>query len=114
MVVSRAGPCGESMPMPYVAEISRNNPSCFLFLIDQSKSMAEPIGGAGKKKADAVADATNRLLQTLVLRCVKGETVLDRFHVGVIGYGSKVVPALGGTLAGKNLVPISAVALNPL
>ncbi len=27
--------------MAYAAEISRNNPTCFLFLIDQSGSMAE-------------------------------------------------------------------------
>ena len=31
--------------MPYAAEISRTNPTCFLFLIDQSSSMAEPFGG---------------------------------------------------------------------
>ena len=35
--------------MPYAAEISRSNPSCFLFLIDQSKSMLRPVaGGQGK------------------------------------------------------------------
>ncbi len=31
--------------MPYTAEISRNNPSCFLFLVDQSSSMLEAFGG---------------------------------------------------------------------
>ncbi len=100
--------------MPYTAEISRTNPTCFLFLIDQSQSMFEPTAGGSKRKADAVADAMNRLLQTLVLRCVRGDTVLDRFHVGVIGYGSKVAPALGGELAGRGLVPVSEVALKPL
>jgi hypothetical protein len=102
--------------MPYTAEISRPNPSCFLFLIDQSGSMANPIpGGSGKTKAAAVADATNRLLQTLVLRCAGSEGVRDYFHVGVIGYGSsRVGPALGGTLQGFNLVPVSVLANNPL
>ena len=33
--------------MPYSAEISRANPTCFLFLIDRSKSMAGPISGEG-------------------------------------------------------------------
>ena len=101
-------------PMPYTAEISRTNPTCFLFLVDQSHSMFEPTAGGSKRKADAVADAMNRLLQTLVLRCVRGDTVLDRFHVGVIGYGSKVAAALGGELAGRNLVPVSEVAMKPL
>src|ERR1700730_9974183 len=102
--------------MPYSAEISRTNPSCFLFLIDQSGSMAETLRGKpDKKKAHEVATAINRLLQTLVLPCAKGQEVLDRFHVGVIGYGhTKVAPAFGGALAGKSLVPISLLAANPL
>src|SRR5579884_4088016 len=101
--------------MPYSAEISRSNPTCFLFLLDQSKSMLGPIsGGQGKTKADAVADSLNRLLYTLVLRCVWGQHVLDRFHVGVLGYGRQVVPALGGALAGRELVPIGELARNPV
>jgi hypothetical protein len=98
--------------MAYSAEISRSNPTCFLFLIDQSKSMRGPMGGA--TKADAVADAVNRLLYTLVLRCVWGQAVLDRFHVGVLGYGPKVGAALGGALAGRELVPVGELARNPL
>src|SRR5215204_6017732 len=101
--------------MPYSAEISRANPTCFLFLIDQSRSMLQGMAGApGKTKAEAVADAINHLLYTLVLRCVWGNSVLDRFHVGVIGYGLNVAPALGGALGGRDLVPISELARNPL
>jgi hypothetical protein len=100
--------------MPYTAEISRTNPTCFLFLIDQSESMSEVLPDQGKTKAEALADATNRLIQALVLRCVRGETVLDRFQVGVLGYGSQVGPAMGGNLAGKPLVLLSELALNPL
>jgi hypothetical protein len=102
--------------MPYTAEISRGNPSCFLFLIDQSKSMAGPFGGAAsnRKKADGLADAINRLLQTLVLRCAKSEGVRDYYHVSVIGYGSQVGPALGGALAGRKLVPVSQLASCPI
>jgi hypothetical protein len=101
--------------MPYLAEISRSNPTCFLFLIDQSKSMLGPMGGGqGENKASAVADALNRLLYTLVLRCVWGQAVLDRFHLGVIGYGKQVGFALGGPLAGRELVPVSELARNPL
>jgi hypothetical protein len=101
--------------MPYAAEISRTNPTSFVFLIDRSGSMSNPIGGLpGKTKAEVVADAINRLLQTLVLRCAKSEGVRDYFHVAVIGYGRQVGPALGGALAGRGLVPISEVADNPL
>jgi hypothetical protein len=100
--------------MSYSAEISRTNPSCFLFVIDQSGSMADPFGGeAGKRKADGVADALNRLLQNLVIKCAKAEGVRDYYSIGVIGYGAQVGPAFLGALAGKDLVPISEVAANP-
>jgi hypothetical protein len=101
--------------MPYSAEISRTNPTCFLFLIDQSSSMAEPIGGhANLAKAHAVGDGINRLLQNLVLNCAKSEGVRDYFHVGVLGYGDRVGWALGGPLAGQKLVPVSTLAHRPL
>ena len=65
---------------PYSAEISRANPSCFLFLVDQSASMLEPVAGAADKtKSDGVADALNRLLQNLVLKCAKSEGVRDYY-----------------------------------
>jgi hypothetical protein len=35
--------------MPYTAELSRTNPTCFMFLIDQSSSMAEPFGAQPEK-----------------------------------------------------------------
>ncbi len=101
--------------MAYSAEISRANPSCFLFLIDQSGSMADPFpADPGKRKADGVADAINRLLQNLVIKCAKAEGVRDYYYVGVIGYGEKIGPAFGGALAGQELVPISQVADNPV
>ncbi|MFN3334513.1 MAG: vWA domain-containing protein [Caldilinea sp.] len=101
--------------MPYQAEISRSNPSCFLFLIDQSGSMEDPFAGgdSSRRKADLLADAINRLLQNLVIKCAKEEGIRDYFHVGVIGYGAKVGPALGGQLAGRELVPISDIGNLP-
>src|SRR5262249_52531578 len=97
------------------AEISRSNPTCFLFLIDQSKSMLGPMSGQpDKRKADAVAESINRLIYTLVLRCVWGQNVLDRFYVGVLGYGKQVAPPLGRPPRGRELVPISEVARCPL
>jgi len=101
--------------MAYSAEISRGNPSCFVFLIDQSGSMADTFGaGEGnQKKADGVADAINRMLQNLVIKCAKEEGIRDYFHVAVIGYGAQVGPAFSGALAGKQIVPISEVGNSP-
>jgi hypothetical protein len=101
--------------MPYTAEISRVNPSCLLFLIDQSGSMSDPFGAGElrKIKADGVADAINRLLQNLVIKCAKSDGIRDYYHVGVFGYGAHVGPALGGALAGRDLVLISEIADMP-
>ncbi len=101
--------------MPYSAELSRTNPTCFIFLIDQSSSMIEAFGAQpDKSKAQGVADGINRLLQNLVLKCAKSDGIRDYFHVGVIGYGGRVAWALGGSLAGKTLLPLSVIANNPL
>ncbi|WP_406091219.1 vWA domain-containing protein [Kitasatospora purpeofusca] len=100
--------------MPYTAEISRTNPTCFVFLVDQSTSMSDPIGGdSPQKKADVVADAINRLLTELSVKCAKEEGVRDYFHVAVVGYGATVGSAFSGALAGRDLVPLSEVADNP-
>ncbi|MFO8100482.1 MAG: VWA domain-containing protein [Salinibacter sp.] len=108
--------------MPYSAEISRDQPTAFLFVLDQSASMQDAFGGAEQtgdaapSKARVLADTVNDLLQNLVLRCAKEEGVRDYFHVGVIGYGTRVQrliqPADTGA-AGPGLVPISHLADRP-
>lgn len=101
--------------MPYSAEINRSKPTAFFFLIDQSGSMDDPWGADGtKRKCDAVADAINRLLSNLVVRCAKGEDVRDYFQIGVLGYGGTVANGFGGALAGRQFVPVSEVANHPL
>lgn len=101
--------------MPYTAEIRRSNPSCFIFLVDQSTSMSDPFGGGEgtrRMKQNGVADATNRLLDNLVIKCSKDEGIRDFYHVGVIGYGARVGSALQGSLADRELVPISEIYAN--
>jgi hypothetical protein len=108
--------------MSYEAEISRVNPTCFLFLVDQSGSMAERWGGeAGKTKAQGVADAINRLLQTLVRRCSKGEYILDRYFIGAVGYGGQPGDPAGTSLgfpvealSGSVVQPVSIIKNYPL
>jgi uncharacterized protein YegL len=78
--------------------------------------MAQGFGGeSGKSKAEGVAEAVNRLLQTLVARCAKGQHVLDRYYVGVIGYGGEVRLGFSiDALAGEVLQPISRIGGSPL
>lgn len=102
--------------LPYQAQISRQNPSCILFLVDQSGSMSDPLGGhSGRSKADGLADAINRLLLELTIRCTKNQSegIRNYYDVGVLGYGKQVGSAWGGSLAQRVLVPISDVGNNP-
>lgn len=73
--------------MPYAADISRNNPGCFLFLIDHSGSMSEALGGQPElRKMDGASDAVNRILDAISQRCSQGMDVRDYFHIGVLTY----------------------------
>jgi hypothetical protein len=100
--------------MVYSAEISRKSPTCFIFLIDQSGSMCDIIGGdPEKKKANAVSDAVNRLLMETAIKCTKEDGIRDYIYVSVIGYGKNVGPAFAGSLANRDLIPISEIANNP-
>jgi len=103
--------------MPYQAEISRKNPGCFVFLIDQSESMEDPFGGGedGRRKAEELATILNKLIHNLCIRCAKSDSIYDYFHVGVLGYSAdSCKPALDGELSGRSLVPISELATKPL
>ena len=42
--------------------------------------------GSGISKMDAAADAVNRTIQAIAMRCSQGEEVRDYFHIAVIGY----------------------------
>ncbi len=106
--------------MAYEAEISRNNPTAFFFVVDQSFSMSEPLGGSTNSKSVMLATVVNRILNELVIRCSKGDEVWNYFEVALIGYGNdaygptKVGSAFGGSLAGRNIVPISEIADYPI
>jgi hypothetical protein len=101
--------------MPYSQKVNRLNPTCFLFLVDQSGSMEKAFGGdVNKTKAQGVADAINRLLQTLILRCQQGYEVSDRCKIGVVGYGEEVGLGFVGELANEVLQPVSRIVEHPI
>ncbi len=96
--------------MAYTGEISRDHPTCLLFVIDQSGSMDEKMG-FGRSKADFVADVLNKTLATLVANCTKADGVRSYFDIGIIAYGG------GGAkngLPGELIQPISRIGERPL
>lgn len=99
--------------MPYTAEISRRNPSAILFVIDQSGSMADRWN-EHITKAQALADAVNRLLQETIIKCSKDEGVRHYFDVGVLGYSGDTVRDALSFIPGGVLKPVYEIERHPL
>lgn len=125
--------------MPYSAEISTANPSCFLFLVDQSGSMDEPMNpinikpmetpitmdgvtyteqADGLTKAEEVAKIINRLLLDLLLKCSPQGDARNYFDIGVIGYSGneqseKVKSIFKGNLTGRDIVHMEELSKEP-
>lgn len=105
---------GRRSNMAYNAPISRNNPTAFLFLIDQSGSMSEALP-SGRPKSEQLADVINRTLTNLIIRCTKAEGVRDYFEVGVVSYSSKGIKnGFQGALSSVIMHPVSKIEANPL
>lgn len=101
--------------MSYEAEISRSNPTVFLFLVDQSGSMDDKISSSGKSKAQIVADDLNRCLYNIIARCTRAGGVRDYFEIGVMAYsGEGAYNGFQGALGSSILNPISAIEASPL
>jgi hypothetical protein len=99
--------------MTYQRSIDRHHPGCIIFLLDQSGSMAEPMGGQPtSSKADALAVIINKLLHTIVRRCVKDQDGPPRYYydLAVIGYAEEAKSAFSGELADRPLVSVQEVA----
>ncbi|GHV47068.1 hypothetical protein FACS1894204_09940 [Synergistales bacterium] len=95
--------------------ITRANPSCLVFMLDQSASMEDPFHKGEISKASQVASIVNRVLHDTVMSCVHGKATYDYFDIAVIGYGAdKVSSALGGDLGNGFLFPISTIRRNPI
>lgn len=100
--------------MSYSAEISRLHPTMFLFLLDQSGSMAETIPD-GRSKAQFLADVLNQTLYELVTRCNKADGVRDYFEIGVLCYhADRVYSGFQFSRPGHFIHPISEIADHPL
>jgi hypothetical protein len=86
----------------YQKEISRQNKALFVFLLDQSFSMEEPIGGTQQRKKDGVVAAINGWLQEMTARATGGEGIKDWIDVAVIGYRTdqQANPIIGSALVG--------------
>lgn len=92
--------------IPYTAQITRNAPTAFIFLIDQSVSMNchTTYNDERMPMAEAVARIVNNQINELILRCIKGNEVRHYYDIAAIGYGTEAYSAWNGELEGRDFV----------
>lgn len=92
---------------PYTAEITRANPTAFVFLIDRSWSMENGL-------AEKVASTLNDLFNELIMTCKRADGIGDYAELLVIGYGGEREAKLAwqGNLNGRNWIKVSELYNN--
>lgn len=101
--------------VPYTAQITRNTPTAFIFLVDQSASMGRKTTLFGEQLtlAEAVARIVNNQINELVLRCIKTTEVRHYYDIAIIGYGHNVYSGWNGTLSGRDFISPEELKDNP-
>lgn len=99
----------------YTAQITRNAPTAFLFLIDHSVSMQKEtcMFGENMTMAEAAARIVNRQINELVLRCIKTSEVRHYYDIAIIGYGEDAYSGWNGNLEGRDFVSPEELMDNP-
>lgn len=100
---------------PYTAQVTRDTPTAFIFLVDQSISMNRStlLYGESLTLSEAVARIVNRSIEELVNRCIKGSEVRRYFDIAVIGYGDEAQSAWQGKLVGRDFVTPEELRQSP-
>ena len=91
---------------PYTAQITRNTPTAFIFLVDHSVSMQKmtTLYGEEMTMAEAAARIVNNQINELVLRCVRMGDIRHYYDIAVVGYGEKAYSGWQGELEGRDFV----------
>ncbi len=91
---------------PYTAQITRNTPTAFIFIVDQSVSMQRTTTLLGEEMtmSEAAARIVNQQINELVLRCIKSNEVRHYYDIAVIGYGENVYSGWNGDLENRTFV----------
>ena len=101
--------------IPYTAQITRNTPTAFIFLVDHSVSMQQKtiLYGEEMTMAEAAARIVNNQINELVLRCVKMGDTRHYYDIAVVGYGEKTYSGWQGELEGRKFVSPEELKAHP-
>lgn len=106
----------------YTQPITRQNPGLFVFLLDQSFAMSEPIGGNNpdnRRKMDQLALAVNAWLQEMVVRSTRADRIRHFFDVAAVGFRTDcdanaiTESPFGGILVDRSICSIIEIGENP-
>ena len=100
---------------PYTAQITRNTPTAFIFLVDQSISMQKKtiLYGEEMTMAEAAARIVNNQINELVLRCIKMGETRHYYDIAMVGYGVKAYSGWQGELEGRDFVSPEELKSHP-
>ena len=100
---------------PYTAQITRNTPTAFIFMMDHSVSMGRKttLFGEEMTMAEAAARIVNSQIDELVLRCIKSNEIRHYYDIAVIGYGEGAYSGWNGNLEGRTFVSPEELRDNP-
>lgn len=101
--------------IPYTAQITRNTPTAFIFLVDHSVSMKKltTLYGEEMTMAEAAARIVNSQINELVLRCVKMGDTRHYYDIAVVGYGEEAYSGWQGELKGRDFVSPEELKAHP-
>ena len=101
--------------IPYTAQITRNTPTAFIFLVDHSVSMQQKttLFGEEMTMAEAAARIVNNQINELVLRCVKMGDTRHYYDIAVVGYGEGAYSGWQGELEGRKFVSPEELKAHP-
>lgn len=101
--------------VPYTAQITRNTPTAFIFMVDHSVSMQKKttLFGEEMTMAEAAARIVNQQINELVLRCIKSNEIRHYYDIAVIGYGQEAYCGWNGDLEGRAFVSPEELRNNP-
>lgn len=72
--------------------ITRQHRGCLILLVDQSRSMSEPMAGSSKSKIDAVISSVNRILQEIIFLTIRDDDEpINVVDISVIGYSTNPI-----------------------
>lgn len=101
--------------IPYTAQITRNTPTAFIFLVDHSVSMKKmtSLYGEEMSMSEAAARIVNSQINELVLRCIKMDDTRHYYDIAVVGYGKEAYSGWQGELEGRGFVSPEELKKHP-